>query len=222
MPTAAEGGGSPLEVFNDAADGLFGEFVSNGEVRYANFGNAKARWEPVFAAIESIDISSASRNEKRAFWINYYNLRAIRQVVEAGAIASPMDVPGFFDGKKMTVAGQSLTLNEVENRHLRPDPRVHFALVCAAKGCPKIRNRAFTPSKVQAQLEAATRRAINDDAWLKVEGNSVSLSKIFEWYAEDFGGADQVLTYINRYRKAPLPEGAVLSFYAYDWSLNGG
>ena len=211
---------NPLTQFDQSADAVFKRFVRAGRVNYTGFRGARSTWQPLLESVEDLDISGYSRNERRSFWLNYYNLRTMAQVVDAGSISSPLDVSGFFDGKRSKVAGKNLTLNEIENRYLRPDPRVHFALVCAAKGCPSIQPRAYTSNRVSAELNAATRRAMNNTSWLKVNGKKVELSEIFKWYADDFGGTTGLIPFINKYRSEPLPENAEISYYPYDWTLN--
>jgi hypothetical protein len=101
------------------------------------------------------------------------------------------------------------------------DARLHFVLVCGALGCPPITNFAYTPAKLEAQLSKQTKLALNDPAFLRVNGDKAELSKIFEWYASDFGGSKSaVLSFINKYRDEAVPTSAKVSYYTYDWTLN--
>ena len=120
-----------------------------------------------------------------------------------------------------------MTLNYLEIKKLiltYKDPRIHFALACAAVSCPPLANFAFKPSSMDASLTNRTQNALNDKEWLKVNGSSkkVELSKIFEWYKKDFtmNGQKSVIDFINQYRSTPIPTNYKVSHYEYDWALN--
>ena len=102
------------------------------------------------------------------------------------------------------------------------DPRVHFALNCASKGCPPLQAGAYLSGTLSEQLHVACRLAMNRDRWVRVDGDKVELTRIFDWYADDFevdGGS--VLMFINSYRDEALPVGTGdFSYMSYDWSLN--
>jgi hypothetical protein len=171
-----------------------------------------------------MDLTDADKNTKTAFYLNAYNIIVIQSVINNLPIAKPTDVNGFFDETKHNVAGVNLTLNEIENTKLRPDARVHFALVCAAKGCPKISSEAFTPEKVESQLSSLTKKALNDNTFIKVDNAkaTVQISKIFDWYGVDFvKSAGSALAYINSYRDVKIPENFKIAYYEYNWNLNG-
>ena len=85
----------------------------------------------------------------------------------------------------------------------------------AAKGCPPLRNEAFVASRLDAQLEEQTRRFLNDARYTKLDGTTLTLSKIFDWYGTDFGDLPD---FVRKYRK--LPDGGEVRFMDYDWSLN--
>ena len=153
-------------------------------------------------------------------------LPTIHQVIENYPIQSPMDVKGFFDRQKHTVAGESSTLNNLEKKKLLEpyqDPRVHFVLVCAATSCPPLADFAYQADKLNEQLDEKTRSALNNDDFIRVNNSQkkVALSKIFEWYKGDFTKeASSVIAYINQYRSKKIPEDYKVSYYEYDWSLN--
>jgi len=150
----------------------------------------------------------------------------IKNVIDNNIPSSPLDVPGFFDTVKHTVAGKSVTLNNIENDIVRPrfgDARIHFALVCGAVGCPPLTKDAFRPATVSSQLERLTRAALNSSSFLKVntDAQTLQLSEIFKWYLVDFGDSlDSALGYINKYRDNPIPSQYDKSYYTYDWKLN--
>lgn len=202
---------------------FLGKYISDGKVDYAAIKSEGITVKKLYTAIGNMNLTDADKNTKTAFYLNAYNIIVIQSVITNLPIAKPTDVTGFFDGTKHNVAGVNLTLNELENTKLRPDARVHFALVCAAKGCPKISSEAFIPEKVEAQLNSLTKKALNDNTFIKVDDtkNIVQISKIFDWYGVDFvKSAGSAMAYINSYRDVKIPDNYKVEFYEYNWNLN--
>jgi len=113
-----------------------------------------------------------------------------------------------------------LSLNDIENVIIRPtfkDARIHFAVNCAAKSCPPLLNKAYTASNVQSLLESQTKKFVNNAALTTITPDAVTISKIFDWYGEDFG---DLITYLNKYSSTKINAGAKVNFMEYDWSLN--
>lgn len=213
-----------LAEFFTQANAFLTKYVRAGKVDYSGIKSDPVKLNELYAAIGSADLSSADKNTKTAFYLNAYNLIVIYSVVQNLPIAKPLDVNGFFDSKKHTVAGINVTLNELENSKLRPDPRVHFSLVCAAKGCPKIAAEAFMPATVENQMNALTKKAMNDGTFIQVNNETkvVKISKIFDWYSADFLSKNaSTIAFINKYRTTAIPESYRIEYYEYDWSLNG-
>lgn len=163
-----------------------------------------------------------SRPDQIAFWLNAYNALILHLVVEGG---NPTD---SFASVRWPVAGRERTLDDIEHRALRPlaqDPRIHFALVCGAKSCPPLRASAFSGSAdLEGMLEHAAAKFINDPRHVRVdvERRKLVLSRLFDWYAEDFG---DVQAFVARYRpeveRAALQQGEWdIEYEDYDWSLN--
>lgn len=212
-----------LNEFFSKANSFLGKYVSNGKVDYALIGKQKAELETLINMIEKADLSNADKSTKTAFYLNAYNLLTIHSVVMNMPIKSPLDVKGFFDAKQHNVAGNMNTLNDIENKYLRPDPRVHFALVCAAIGCPKLMSEAYMPDKVQTQLINQTKKALNDASFIKVDASAktVAISQLFDWYKDDFvNDTGTVINFINKFRNTPIPADYAVTYYNYDWSLN--
>ncbi|MCX8210962.1 MAG: DUF547 domain-containing protein [Lewinella sp.] len=213
----------PQGDFISDTDALLKRYVKQGRVDYVGL-KASNDLDPLIQKVATVDLSVLKGNDKKAFLINAYNLLVIKQVLENYPLKSVLDVNGFFDGKKQNVGGRKLTLNQLEKDLLLKefnDARLHFVLVCGALGCPPITNFAYTPAKLEAQLSKQTKLALNDPAFLRVNGDKAELSKIFEWYASDFGGSKSaVLSFINKYRDEAVPTSAKVSYYTYDWTLN--
>lgn len=214
-------------AFFEKCNDFFAKNVSdNGLVNYDEIKAAPAELLEIIKIVDKAEISALATSDKKAFHINAYNLNVIKGVVFNYPLKSVMDVPGFFDNKKHWIAQKQMTLNDLENKVIRPtynDARTHFALVCGALGCPPIINEAYTPENVEALLERQTKRAINNPDFIKVKNGIVEVSKIFEWYAEDFGkGKKGLFDFLNKYAQKPIDTKSKLSYYSYDWTLNKG
>lgn len=212
-----------LNRFFKDADAFFAKHVVNNKIQYAAIKAAPKELTKLTDFIGSVDVSGYTDAERKAFYINSYNLLVITTVVDNYPIAKPLDVSGFFDGIKQKVAGKKMTLNNLEQKELLQkykDGRLHFVLVCAAISCPPIANFAYMPDKLEEQLEARTKSAINDVTFLKVDdfAGKVEYSKIFEWYAPDF--KPTVAAFINKYKTTALPSDVKPTFYPYNWTLN--
>ncbi|MBI3520370.1 MAG: DUF547 domain-containing protein [Bacteroidetes bacterium] len=175
---------------------------------------------------ETGKIKSINENEKKALLINLYNLSAIKQIAENYPINSPQEITKFYDVKYIPYNNSTLSLNDIENDIIRKDykdPRVHFVLVCRALGCPPIVNYAYTPDKIDGQLDLQTKSALNNTDFIKVDDNYkiVFVSEIFKWYDEDFKKSNKsVIHFINKYRNSPIDENYKLDYYPYNWKIN--
>lgn len=212
-----------LNAFFTDADDFFQTNITDGLVDYENIQQNPLALERLRQQIATIDLNKVDSHVRKAFFINTYNILVIGQVIDHYPISSPLDVEGFFIEQKHLIAGKELTLNELEKDKLLAtyqDARLHFVLVCGALDCPPIINRAYLPNTLEGQLEQQTRLALNNEGFIKIDGEEVALSQIFEWYAKDFGGnKNSAIDFINRYRSSPLSKSTV-RFYNYDWTLN--
>ncbi len=197
--------------------------VINGKVRYNRLGNNATLIE-LINRVENADLSGTDEATQKAFYINAYNLHVINAAAKLYPITSVQSEAGFFDRKKITVAGKKYTLTGFEKKTMLDvydDPRLHFVLVCGALGCPAIISEAYAPATLDAQMERQTKLALNDPAFIRVDGSKVELSKIFDWYSKDFGGNKKaVFSYINQFRDEKIPASSKLGYYDYDWTLN--
>ncbi len=211
--------------FFSKADAFFKENVKDGLVDYKGIHDNPATLNALVEMAGQLSVSKDKADEYQAFWINGYNLIVIKGIVENYPIKSPMDIGGFFDKEKGNIGGTKITLNAIENELLRgnfPDePRFHFVLVCGALGCPPIIDEAYMPATLNRQLEEQTKKALNDPNFIRVDNKKVKVSQIFEWYATDFTKDGQsIVDFINACRAEKLPDGAKVSYYEYDWTLN--
>ncbi len=206
-------------------------------VRYADVTPAdRTALQDYLEQLQATRVSGLNRDEQMAYWINFYNALTVEVVLEHYPVPSIRRInisPGFFsrgpwDAPLVEVEGESLTLNDIEHRILRPiwqDPRIHYAVNCASIGCPNLQLRAFTADNLEDMLEKAARDFINHPRGVDAEGRRLRLSSIFDWFSEDFGENDRdILEHISGYAKPPLAEtlrnytGRIS--YGYDWNLN--
>jgi len=185
--------------------------------------------------------------ETRVVWaINTYNFLVIDLVTEnflpadEDTLASIGDIGegGFavFDQELFTVVGNAYSLNSFERHFLfldpdrdagkvSPDldPRLHFALVCAAKGCPPLLADAYRPAQLEMQIDAVTRQALRSARHLQVADGRVRTGQVFAWYAADFQHVDGGIPgFLREYGPGGLPEEAFepAADIEWDWSLN--
>lgn len=205
---------------------LLEKHVKQGKVNYRDLQKDKPALDRLVKQIGEYNLNGAGKAERKAFFINAYNVLVLYQVLEHYPLKSVMDVPGFFDKQQYLVAGEQLTLNELEKKKLLlpyRDARIHFALVCAANSCPPLLNKAYTPQTIEEQLQAQAIKSLRDTQFIRVDekDNKVDVSEIFRWYEKDFlAEAPSVRSYINLYRNHPVPKSMHITYYTYDWSLN--
>ncbi len=215
-----------LNNFYKEADQFLKKYTAKGSVSYSKISNSLSEITKLYKDVGNMDLSSASDNEKKAFYINAYNIVVIYQVAKYYPLKSAMDQSGFFDQVKHKVAGEMITLNALEIVKLLrtyKDAKFHFALACAAKGCPKLASFAYFPATLDKQLDERTRLSVNDNYFIRVKEQSktVEVSMIFKWYMKDFKDeSGSILAFVNKYRKNKIPGDFKVSHYEYDWALN--
>ncbi len=161
-------------------------------------------------------MSALRRPEQLAYWINLYNALTVQVVLDHYPVASIHDIaisPGLlaigpWDKPLIEIEGAAVSLNDIEHRILRPiwrDPRIHYAVNCASIGCPDLQARAFTAETAEALLEAAARAYVNHPRGARVEAGELTVSSIYAWYREDFGGTEAgVIAHLKRYAAPEL------------------
>lgn len=220
---------------------LLARYVTPAGVRYAAWHDAHADRAALLGYLnrmEGVDAAALPRDEAMAYWINVYNASMLQLVLDAYPVRSPKDLGGLlgttWEKKVFRAGGERISLDHIENGILRaeyPDARIHFALNCAARGCPPLRAEPFAADRLDEQLEDATRSFLADPAHVVVEQGKkpkLTLSKLFDWYADDFtAAAGSVPAYVAKHFPA-LPRQAEdgtpiewkLSYADYDWTLN--
>jgi uncharacterized membrane protein YdjX (TVP38/TMEM64 family) len=229
-------------VDHGAFDQLLRTHVTNGIVDYEAFAKAPT-FKPYLAMLGTIDPASLGRDERLAFWINAYNAFTIDLINTKGETQSIRNVNkslGFLKLKGpwsdpfITINGKALTLDNIEHDIIRKqfgEPRIHFALVCAAMGCPPLRSEAYLATRLNEQLQDQGVKFIRQSPSknrVDVAGKTLYVSLIFNYYKKDFGGSPQsVGKYLANWYPAGSPERAFLeqgqytfTETTYDWTLN--
>ncbi|MBL4648084.1 MAG: DUF547 domain-containing protein, partial [Aureispira sp.] len=125
--------------------------------------------------------------------------------------------------RTVTVGGTNYTLNQIENDKLLRkfnESRVHFAVNCAAASCPPLLNKAWTEDNIQQYYASQAKASINNPVYNLIANNSIEVSQIFDWYAADFGGSTQIVTYVQQYSDISIDNAAAVTYKTYDWTLN--
>lgn len=177
------------------------------------------------------DDKSWSRNEQMAYWINAYNAFTIRLIVRNYPVESIKDIKkgiafvnSVWDIKFIKIQGFTYDLNNIEHNILRPvfkDARVHAAINCASYSCPRLRQEAYTPEKLDSQLEDAMKKFLADPLRNKITAEKAEISEIFKWFKGDFDrDAGSLIAYINKFSTQKITDKTELKYLNYNWALN--
>lgn len=216
-------------LVTDAADSI-------ARVRYeAVTPSARAQLDAYVRSLESIDPATLRRDEQFAYWANLYNAATVALVLRRWPVGSIRQIrlgglfsTGPWPTPILNIGGHPVSLDDIEHRILRPiweDPRIHYAVNCAALGCPDLRKEPWDPQRLDHQLDEAARAFVRHPRAVRFEGETLHLSSLFDWYAEDFGPDGPARArHLARY----LPDdiaARLLAFrgrvrYAYDWRIN--
>lgn len=200
------------------------------------------------------EYSKMPKEERLAFWINLYNAFTVKQILDHYPIKrsginfypdnSIRQIDGVWDKYRLSAAGKRVSLSDIENKILREElkePRIHFAINCASKSCPRLLNRAYTSGNaIYKDLDAVAFTFVNDKTRnrFSVPDRKIEISRIFDWFGDDFkndNGArplrgrkakeSAVLAFLKKFVQGPeremvSAENTSLSYLPYDWSLN--
>ena len=191
--------------------------------------------------VATADVASFTHAEKLAFYVNAYNGYTLHTILEEWPVASIRDLDGgqVWKRRRFMVGTASLTLDDMEHQQARKlgDGRIHAVVNCASKGCPPLPPDPLRATGIDAQLDRAAARWVRVNGLVVLDETEVQVSKIFEWYSEDFAGFSEgdiagvqgtkeaALWFCARYAPEPLAQRLTsgelqVSFHAYDWSLN--
>ncbi len=206
----------------------------NNLVSYASVSNEEARnLDDFIDYMKSQNPLKMKKNEQFAYWVNFYNALTVQLILKNYPLKSITKLGGFFkfgpwDNDITEVNGNSMSLNDIEHRILRPgwkDSRIHYVVNCASYGCPNLQLQSLNPATLDDQLNRAATSFINATKGVSVKEGKVVLSSIYDWYAEDFGDRKALVAHLGGYLKNVEIKNLLTSLtftvkYQYDWSLN--
>ena len=206
-------------------DGILKKYVSaSGEVNYRSLQADRGRLDKYLNYLRENPLDPAwDRQVQLTYWINAYNAFTVDLILRNYPLKSIRDLDKPWDQKFIQLGVQRYSLNEIEHEIVRPqfkEPRIHFALVCAAASCPKLLNTAYRADILNQQLERQTRYFLNASGKNRLAKDQVVVSQLFNWYGEDFTTGGTLIDYLNRYSKIDISKDAQIEFAEYDWSLN--
>jgi len=224
---------------SDSADNtlyaeLLSKYVKNSVVNYKGFKKEESKLDQYLKILEKTDIKELSRKEQFAFYINAYNVWTIKLILgpypkikSIKELGSLLKSP--WKKKICRIDGKVITLDNIEHDILRPkfkDPRVHFAINCASKSCPPLLSEPYRGSILDKQLDESAQAFINNSEENYLKKNTLYISRIFKWFAEDFN--NDVVGFFSEYAENDLKKGLgakagkiKIKYLDYDWSLNG-
>lgn len=228
MITACDKTETQEESWNhDSFDALLTQYVDmNGDVDYAAFKNEEAKLNTYLDLLKQhVPQDSWSDNKKMAYWINLYNAFTIYNILLEYPVSSITDIESgaIWTTRTINIDGTDYTLDQIENDKLLRafnEPRVHFAVNCAAASCPPLLNKAWTADNIQQYYNSQAKAFINNSTYNTITNPSIEVSRIFDWYAADFGGATQIVNYVQQYSDTSIDNAATVMYKNYDWTLN--
>lgn len=206
---------------------LLKKYIYKGYVAYGKWFKAKKDIQILNEEIKKLSDQSEKISEgeiDKSLLINLYNLSVISLILNHYPVASIMKIENAFKKKFIIYRNASYSLDELEKSILMkkyPDPRLHFALVCAALSCPYLQQFAYKSDNLDKTLDTVTSEFINNSNLNSFTG-TVKISKIFDWYKHDFGGEKNLFAFLNRYLKSiQLGPDVEIGYNDYNWKLNG-
>lgn len=186
--------------------------------------------------MSQIDIDNYNRQEQLAYWINLYNALTVQTVANYYPIANIQEIrisPGLFSigpwgANLIMVKNTQLSLDDINNRIIRPiwnDPRTHYTLNNATIGAPNLNKQVYQGTTIEEQLNNAASTYINSFRGAQVIEGKLIISKIYDWYEEDFGGTKQyVINHLLQFAQEPLLSQLKhinsIDSYIYNWHIN--
>ncbi len=186
--------------------------------------------------LQRVEVTRLNRSEQKAYWINLYNALTVKVLLDHYPVKSIRNIKistgvfssGPWGAKLLTIQGQSVSLNDIEHRILRPlwkDNRVHYAVNCASIGCPSLQPEAYTPENMETLLEKGAREYVNDPRGVRLAGDRLYLSSIYDWFQADFGGSEEAVLLHLEKNAGPDVAGRLKGYhgkisYDYDWRIN--
>lgn len=230
-----------------------------GMVNYKNLKTEPQQLQTFVTALTALDANTYknwSEKQQITFWLNTYNGLTLKVIIDNYPIKSSFfrsrvypknsirQIAGVWDKITFSVMARKLTLGHIEHEILRKkfdEPRIHMALVCAAMGCPPLRNEPYLAAQLDQQLDGQSRRFLSNVEKFRIDQKNgvIYLSPIFKWFAEDFvnkyapnkniGSYERNTSAVLNFIAAYLPKSQAdfvlkgnfkIKYLKYDWSLN--
>jgi hypothetical protein len=185
-------------------------------------------FDQIIIEIESFKTDTLkTEQDKLAFWINAYNIGAVKMIINNYPLKSIKDQSQFlnsvWDQKILTIEKQAYSLRHIEHKILRKmnEPLIHFAIVCASVSCPDIRPEAYTAKKLEKQLNSQLRQFLgNEKKGFLIEDHKLNISKIFSWFRKDFDTKGGVKSFLSKTLGLGDLTAYDIDYLDYNWELN--
>lgn len=200
----------------------------SGKVNYQGIKVGQANLSKYLGQIAA-NKPSGNDNDQLAYWINAYNAYTVKLVIDHMPISSIKDIAAKvgtatpWDYKFANIGGTIYSLNQIEHEIIRiqfDEPRIHFAVNCASKSCPKLRNEAFTGNVLDAQLTEQTKEFLLDKTKNDLSSSPIKLSQLFDWFKDDFTKEVTLIEILNKYSQTKIADSDAPIFLEYSWELN--
>jgi len=220
-------------------DEILGTYVSEHDdgVNRFDYGalNANpddlAKLDTYLAEFTDLDFDTLSEPEQFAAYSNVYNALTVKHMLGRYPVKSIRS--GYLVGpwKRVftTIDGEEVSLDDIEHQILRvewEDPRVHYAINCAAYSCPNLQTDAWFAETLDENLDQAARDYVNDPRGVTIRRNgTLQVSTIYKWFREDFGGSNEgviehLLEFAEPALAAQIKAKPRITKHDYDWALN--
>jgi len=219
------------------------EYVKDGRVNYQGLKTKPIgfnRYIAQLASVKKADFDDWTKEEKLAYWINAYNAYTVKAILDNYPVKSIKDIPGVWKKLPVTAGGEELTLDKIEHKKLREElkePRIHFAINCASIGCPVLLGEAYRSDKLEAQFSTNIKAMLGNSGQFRLDrgDKQIYLSKILDWFGDDFKGfkgvnfygskKNGVVSFLSNYlpesdKKLVRSEKFAIKWLDYDWNLN--
>jgi hypothetical protein len=215
---------SEQSISHQKWDDLLKKHVSNtGKVNYLGFKNDAAKLQSYLDDLATnLPKKTWSKNATLAYWINAYNAFTVKLILDNYPVKSIKDIKKPWDKEFIMLENRPYSLGDIEHKILRKmnEPRIHFAINCASYSCPNLLNEAYTEAKLEQQLEQAAISFINDKTKNRITENEIEISKIFDWFSDDFKKDGSLIDFLNKYTAIKINANARIKYKDYNWNLN--
>jgi hypothetical protein len=194
-----------------------------GQVDYDGFLKDRTKLKNYLKDLAQVEHQDNwTKNDSVSYFINLYNAATIDLILQYYPVKSIKDIPKPWAQKRVSVGKDSLSLNHIEHTILRKmgEPKIHFALNCASKSCPKLQRQAYESPTLNVQLDQATLAFLTNESLNQIASETYKISKLFKWYKSDFDVEGGVVSFIQNTLKVELNTKIKVDYISYDWSLN--